>query len=249
MSSFGGRTAVIVIVVLGLALGWTIYMALDYRAHVNVFLEKYTRVVEEFSERKYFAEANQGLRSDTTIPNRVVFFGTQVVNRWPLESSFPNYEVIDRGVPGQRLSGMLLRFRPDVIELGSEVVLIEISSYNFREESSIAELFDYAQSMAELARCHGIKPIMTTLIPHVEGYEVYESDYDVIDSIEVYAEWMRLWCAEEGIALVDFNGLMANEQGFLREELASNAVEPNAEGYALLSEAVTRTLDSLVQDQ
>lgn len=223
------------------------WRALDYRANVNVFLEKYTNVVNEFSERAYYAAANDSLRADTLIPNRVVFFGTQVTDNWNLEKSFPDYQAINRGVPGQRLAGMLLRFQPDVIALGPEVVLIEISSYNFREESSIAELFDYARAMAELAKYNGIEPILTTLIPHREGYQVYESDYNVIDSIAIYGDMVKEYCAEQRIAWVDFNRLLANDGGYLREDLLENAVQPNDRGYSLMAGEVNKTIDSLLQ--
>ena len=232
---------------LALIIVYVTWRALDYRAHVNVFLDKYTQVVKEFSQRAVYAEQNLPLRSDTLVPNRVVFFGTQVAHNWPLTESFPGWEAIDRGVSGQRLSGMVLRFRPDVIDLKPQAVVIEISSYNFREESGIQELEDYAADMAELARFHGIEPILTTLIPHRRGYHVYESDYQVIDSIAIYDRWVRAYCDSLNIPLVDFNGLMAGDDGYLREDLSANAVEPNEKGYAVLTSALLQALAKTAQ--
>ena len=236
------RSLILVVVFLVGCIVYITWRALDYRDHVNVFLGKYTQVVNEFSQRAVYAGANRSLQSDTIMPNRVVFFGTQVVERWNLAASFPDLETINRGVSGQRLSGMLLRFRPDVIALRPRAVVIEISSYNFREESSISELEDYAATMAELARFHGIQPILTTLIPHHEGYQVYESDYQVLDSIAVYGNWVRAFGDSLDIPVVDFNGLLADERGFLRKDLSANAVEPNEKGYAVLASALLQAL-------
>lgn len=212
--------------------------ALEYRDHINEFLEKYTWVVQEFSERDEFAEANQPLKSDTIVPGRVVFFGTQVVQKWDLQKFFPDYETINRGVPGQRLAGMLLRFRSDVINLKPEFVLIETSSYNLRENTTLEELYEFVASMADLAKHHEIKPILTTLIPHREGFSPYESDYDVIDSIAVYDSWVTDYCTRNDIACLDFGGVLADSSGYLKEAYSQNVVEPNDAGYTILTDLV-----------
>jgi lysophospholipase L1-like esterase len=236
------RSLILLVLALAVIIVYVTWRALDYRDHVNVFLEKYTKVVNEFSQRSVFAEANRPLLSDTLVPRRVVLFGTQVARNWDLAASLPDWEIINRGIAGQRLSGMLLRFRPDVIALKPQAVVIEISSYNFREESSISELEDYAAAMAELARSHDITPILTTLIPHRESYHVYESEYQVIDSIAVYNRWVRDYCNRTAVPLVDCNGLLADPRGYLREELSANAVEPNEKGYAVLTTALREAL-------
>jgi len=241
------KVLAVTVVVLAAVIVYVTWRALTYRDNVNVFLEKYTHVVDEFSQRDYYADANVPLRSDTTISNRVVFFGTQVVSKWDLAQAFPGYETINRGVPGQRLSGYVLRFLPDVVELGPAAVVIEISSYNFREESSIEELQDYVRLLVMLAQHHDIRPIVTTLIPHRRGFDVYESDYDVIDSIAVYAEWVTAYADSVGIVVVDFNGLLADEEGYLREDLSANTVEPNQAGYEKLAGAIRPVLDSLLK--
>ncbi|HOZ08344.1 MAG TPA: hypothetical protein PKW75_08660, partial [candidate division Zixibacteria bacterium] len=148
-----------------LAIVWVGYKAYQYRTHINYWLDKYTEVVEEFSGRSRYRQDNERLRSDTAVPGRVVFLGTQVISRWDVGRSFPRWEAIDRGVAGQRLAGMLLRFQPDVLDLGPEAVVIEISSYNFRPEWPVRELEDYAESMADLARARGVAPIIGSVIP------------------------------------------------------------------------------------
>ena len=96
------------------------FKALDYRRHVNYFLDKYTSVVSEFSGRAKYAEANKPLAASETKPDRIVFLGDQIFESWKLDSDFPPYEAINRGVTGQWLSGFLLRLRPDVLELRLE---------------------------------------------------------------------------------------------------------------------------------
>jgi len=221
------------------------YKAIEYRTHINHFLDKYNRVVEEFSSRAVFADDNLSLRSDTTVPGRLVFFGTQVAAGWDLAAFFPGFETINRGVAGQRAAGLVLRFRPDVIDLKPEAVIIEISSYNLRPTSGLPEIEDYATDLADLAGANGIRPLMMTLIP--PGRDIDRSEYEeyaLIDSIKVYNDWLRDFCRGRGYACVDINRLLADPDGYLREECAFTTVEPNRAGYRLISEAIMNYLKS-----
>ncbi len=45
--------------VANLGIVYVAYKALEYRAHINYFLDKYTHVVDEFSGRKIYEEDNK----------------------------------------------------------------------------------------------------------------------------------------------------------------------------------------------
>lgn len=237
------KTVLILSLLGNLTIAFVAYKALSYRAYINVYLDKYTNVVREFSQREVFHQANEALVSDTTVPGRLVFFGTQVTDHWDLNSYFGDYETINRGISAQRVAGFILRFRPDVIELKPEAVIVEISSYNFRPNATIDEIFDYAVSMADLARYHGITPILTTVIPPTSDYVVEEhKDYIVKDSVAVYSAMIRRYAKEQGLPLADFNAVVSNNKGFLIRDLASSQVDLNEAGYKAISQAVSTCL-------
>lgn len=225
------------------------YKALEYRSHINHFLDKYTHVSSEFSGRSTFEAENLGLKTDSIVENRIVFIGTQVINRWNLDRYFTGYQAINRGVVGQRASGFLLRFKPDVIELSPEAVLIEISSYNLRPENGVKELQDYVSLMARLARASGIEPLLTTMIPPATDIEIEDNDdYSLHDSLKVYNQWIAAYCATNGYTCIDFHGALVNADGYMKAELAANEVEPNEEGYRLLSTATLMAIDEAIGD-
>ena len=64
------RTVLILSLLGNLTIAFVAYKAIMYRAHINVFLDKYTNVVNEFSQRAVFEKANVPLRSDTLVPGR-----------------------------------------------------------------------------------------------------------------------------------------------------------------------------------
>jgi lysophospholipase L1-like esterase len=219
--------------------------ALEYRAHINEFLDKYTNVVNDFSGRDRYAGENSKLVSDSLIPGRVVFLGTQVTELWDLRKYFPQYEPVNRGVSGQRVSGFLLRFRPDVIELGPGAVVIEVSSYNFRPYSSVREIEDYVACMAELAAFNGIRPLPATIIPILKD-SLIENDYHLLDSLALFNEWLRAYCAKKGYDYIDFNAALADKDGFLRPDYSSAAIDLNEQGYDQISRATREVLEAQI---
>ncbi len=170
-----------------------------------------------------------------------------MVLKWDLAQDFPGYETINRGIEGQKAAGFLLRFRPDVIDLYPKAVVVEISSYNFRQGTSIAEIEDYAVSMAELAKFHRITPILMTIIPPTAEYEAAESyeGYSVLDSLQEYNQWLSNYCSTENVPLVDCDQLLSDQTGHLDEKFAVNTVEPNEAGYQVLAAAILKQLGSI----
>ena len=242
------RTILILSLIGNLSIVYVAYKAYEYRCHINHFLDKYTQVVAEFSGRSVYEEANAALRSDAKVTGRVVFLGTQVTEVWDVKKFFPDYETVNRGVGGQRVAGFLLRFRPDVIELFPEAVVMEISSYNFRPNVTIKEISDYIVSMAELARAHDIRPVLTTVAPPRAGYVVEEhSDYEVRDSVVGYNRWLLDYASTNGFPCADFFEAVTDEDGFLREDLSSNRVDLNDKGYESISRVTADLLKSFME--
>ncbi|MCP4583151.1 MAG: hypothetical protein GY839_16205 [candidate division Zixibacteria bacterium] len=221
-----------------------IYRALDYRRGANEWLDKYTNVVDEFSGRSRFAEENKRLKTGSTVNNRVVFLGTQVVDGWDIGGEFDGYEIIKRGVIGQWSAGMLLRFNQDVVLLQPEAVVIEISSYNLRPQHSVEEIQEYVSSMVDIAKANNIVPILATMIPLMEPLDKF-GEYSVRDNINIYNRWLVEYCDNQNIRYVDFNAMMSNDNGFLRADLSRGPIDPNTEGYRLMSKSIRNVLDEL----
>ena len=224
------------------------YKALEYRGHINHFLDKYTNVVNEFSGRDYFEEANKTFVTQKQNENSVVLFGTQVIANWHIDDSSSSFQFINRGLPHQRLAGYLLRFKPDVLDLKPRYVLIEVSSYNFRAQHTVQEIKDYVSSLAELADYHQIKPILTTVIPlrddakdSVDTFDDYVY-YPVMDSLQFYNKWLKKYSDDNNFIYLDFNRLLSDSNGFLRHEYSSSLLDLNDKGYDVITQDLLRLL-------
>lgn len=243
------KNIVLILSLLGnLAIFYVAYKAIVYRTYINFYLDKYTQVVNEFSGRHYFEEENKKLSIQENLGKRVVLFGTQVMANWDINDSTSTYEFINRGLPHQRLAGFLLRFKPDVIELAPKYVVIEVSSYNFRLQHTVNEIQDYVSSLAELAKYHGIEPILTTAIPlREDGQDSLENNedyvyYPIMDSLRFYNNWLKSYTTQNNFTLIDFNEILSDKNGYLRHELSSGGIDLNTDGYKLVSEATLKLL-------
>ncbi|MEI3583143.1 MAG: GDSL-type esterase/lipase family protein [Alistipes shahii] len=68
-----------------------------------------------------------------------------------------------RAISGQTTSQMLVRFRADVVELHPQVAVICGGTNDLAQNTgyiSLEHILDNIQSMAELARANGIRPVL-----------------------------------------------------------------------------------------
>jgi hypothetical protein len=238
---------VLILSLLGnLAIIYVSYKTLEYRDQINVYVNKYAQVADESSRRQVFAQANRDLVSDSIVPGRVVFIGTQVTATWDLARCFPQYEAINRGIERQQVAGLLLRFRQDVINLAPEAVVVEISSGNFASNSSADEILDYVASMADMARANGIKPILTTVFPPTADYQIFEQpEYSVKDTVALYDRLLTDWASKNNYQLVDLCAAVTGPDGYLDPSLAAGRMDLNDAGYGRISERIAGALSAL----
>src|SRR5579864_2114024 len=134
---------------------------------------------DDFGQLSRYREANAALKQPTAGENRVVFFGDSITDMWKLAESFPGKAYINRGVGGQTTPQMLVRFRQDVVDLQPKVAVILAGTNDLagttgpmRNEDTEANL----ASMADLARAHGIRVVLSSILP-VHNYSHNGEDY------------------------------------------------------------------------
>ena len=196
--------------------------------------------MNDFGELQRYRGANTALQSLQPDAGRVVFFGDSITDMWKLEDYFPGKPYINRGIGGQTTPQMLIRFRPDVIDLKPFAVVILAGTNDIAGNTGPMTLEDiennYA-SLAELARAHDIKVIFASVLP-VHNYTP--------ESKELFAErspekilalntWLKDYCAKTGCTYLDYFTPMADSKGLLKKDLAEDGLHPNAAGYKIMA--------------
>ena len=101
--------------------------------------------------------------------NRIVFMGNSITEEWKRfqPEFFSDNKYINRGISGQTTPQMLIRFRPDVIDLKPTAVVILAGINDIAENtgpSTVKMIAGNIISMAELAESNGIKVIIWDII-------------------------------------------------------------------------------------
>lgn len=168
---------------------------------------------------------------------RVVFMGNSITEGW--KNLSPDYfngrPYICRGISGQTTPQMLVRFRPDVIALQPEVVVILAGINDIAGNTGPATLQmieDNLASMSELAKVHGIKVILCSVLPAYDfpwNPGVYPAAK--IDSLN---QWIRSYASGNKFHYIDFYSSMVDERKGLKAEFTSDGVHPTAAGYKIM---------------
>jgi len=170
----------------------------------------------------------------------VVFFGDSITDLWKLDASFPGKGYINRGIGGQTSEQLLLRFRPDVVNLKPAVAMILGGTNDIAGNTGPMTPEQTAgnfASMAELARVHGIRVVLGSLTPvhHASVMAMRHYVLRPLQRILALNQWLRGYCAGQGLVYADYFSAMADERGQLRRELADDGLHPNAAGYAVMT--------------
>jgi lysophospholipase L1-like esterase len=194
-----------------------------------------------------YRESNRTLPPATKGEPRVVFMGDSITDSWQqprFGGFFPGKPYVDRGISGQTTPQMLIRFRPDVIELAPGAVVILAGTNDIAGNTgpmTDEEIQGNLASMAELAQAHAIRVVLSSLLP-VAAYH-HRPDNPAppqttarpMVRIRALNEWMKTYAASHGHVYLDYFAAMVDAGGLLREELSDDDLHPNVKGYAVMA--------------
>jgi lysophospholipase L1-like esterase len=202
----------------------------------------------DFGELDHYRRANTQLKPPAPGEKRVVFYGDSITYRFRLETFFPGKPYVNRGIDGQTTSQLLVRFRPDVIALAPQAVVILAGTNDIAGNTgpmTLEEIEGNYASMAELARLHGIKVIFSSILP-VHNYTPRSELSFPLRPPEKIAElnrWLRAYCAANGHVYLDYVAATADAKGLLKKELAEDGLHPGAPGYTLMAGLAQAAID------
>lgn len=177
---------------------------------------------------------------------KAVLFGDSITRNWVRNDAawLDSHGFVGRGIGGQTTMHMLSRFRPDVLDLDPEYVAILAGINDIGRNNGyikVEHIFGNLVSMVELAKLHGIKPIMCTVLPAREiGWRRRVGDpRPQIDSLNAL---IREYAAANGIPLADYHSAMKTEDGAMIPAFETDAVHPNLDGYKVMEKVLLETL-------
>ena len=186
-----------------------------------------------------YREANRPLVAAPADPRRVVFMGDSITEFWT--QSFWSRSLLNRGISGQTTPQMLLRFRPDVIDLKPTAVVILAGPNDVAGNTGPATedmIAGNIASMAELAQVHGITVVLCAVLPADRFY--WNPELRPADRIVALNERLKDYASRNKLVYVDYYTPMVNERKGLKKEYSEDGVHPNDAGYRLMTELVAQ---------
>jgi lysophospholipase L1-like esterase len=204
--------------------------------------------VNDYAELGRYRDANAALKPPAPGENRVVFFGDLITDIWKLDDSFPGKPYINRGIGGQTTSQMLVRFRQDVIDLQPKAVVLLAGTNDIAGNTgpiSNQDVEANLASMAELARVHGVRMIVSSILP-VNHYTPEAQEFFAQrppERILALNTWLKDYCAKNDLTYLDYFSVMADDKGLLKRELANDGLHPNKAGFAVMAPLAEKAIE------
>jgi len=212
--------------------------------------------LNDFANFARYHDANTKLAPPAKGEDRVVFMGDSITDGWKLDQYFPAQPYVNRGISGQTTPQMLLRFRPDVIDLKPKVVVILAGTNDISGNTgptTLETIEGNLTSMVELAHANGINVVLSTVMP-VSDYNKDRTGKQVIRTVQrppaqinELNAWIKKLCAERGLIYLDYFTPMADDKGLLKEDIANDGLHPNAKGYELIKPLASAAIEKALR--
>ncbi len=202
-------------------------------------VKRQARILQDWPNLARYREENSKLAPPAAGENRVVFMGDSITDNWGRRYGkfFPGKPYINRGISGQTTPQMLVRFRPDVIALKPKAVVILAGTNDIAGNTgptTLEAIEDNLMSMAELAKVHGIRVVLASVMP-VCDYIRPQTDRRPPEKIIALNEWIKSYAAKNKLVYLDYYSAMLDDKQMLRRELTFDGLHPNDAGYELIA--------------
>lgn len=154
-----------------------------------------------------------------------------------LMKSHPDWEVLNRGVNGERTDQIAARFERDVIELKPKVVIIIAGVNDVYQGKSVEYVTTELRQLYDRALQSGVRVIAGTIIP----YNTAGSEQNA--RMRLINEWIR---EQRDVEFVDTRGDVAapDSPDLLGE--SPDQLHPSAKGYRLMADAIRPVLERVL---
>jgi lysophospholipase L1-like esterase len=190
-----------------------------------------------------FREANKTLAFAKKEEQRVVvFIGDSITEGWipAMPSFFTKEDYINRGIGGQTTGQVLVRFRPDVINLTPNVVVLMIGINDIAENNGTyneEESFGNIVSMLQLAQANQIKAILCSITP-ADKFIWRTNILAVSDKIISLNKRLKNYALQNGITYCDYHSAMVDSKNAMQSNYTTDGVHVTTVGYQLMSELI-----------
>ena len=206
--------------------------------------------LDDWANLSKYKESNKILMSEID-ENRVVFMGNSITEGW---SNFdPDFFIrnpyVNRGISGQTTPQMLIRFKPDVVNLKPKSVVILAGINDIAGNTGPMKIENIAEnifSMTEIALANNIEVFICSVLP-AKAFPWSPSIKNVAEKVIKLNSILEQYCINNKIQYVDYHSEMDDGNGGLKvpeHTTEDDLVHPNKEGYKVMEDVISIFLDT-----
>ena len=174
--------------------------------------------------------------------DRIVLIGDSITEGW---SNFdPDFFIrnpyVNRGISGQTTPQMLIRFKPDVVNLKPKSVVILAGINDIAGNTGPMKIENIAEnifSMTEIALANNIEVFICSVLP-AKAFPWSPSIKNVAEKVIKLNSILEQYCLDNKIQYVDYHSEMDDGNGGLKvpeHTTEDDLVHPNKDGYKAVS--------------
>ena len=202
----------------------------------------------DWAHLKKYEQSNSELKKINE-PDRVVFIGNSITEGWSNfdKDFFINNPFVNRGIGGQTTPQMLIRFKPDVVNLNPKAVVILAGINDIAGNTGPVTIENIAEniiSMAEIAKANEIKVFICSTLPAIDF--PWSPGMEPGPKVVKLNTILKNYCDSNNIPYVDYFSAMSDEKGGLKVPeytTADDLVHPNLAGYKVMEKIILKALE------
>ncbi|MDC1316546.1 GDSL-type esterase/lipase family protein [Flavobacteriaceae bacterium] len=202
----------------------------------------------DWAHLKKYEQSNSELKKINE-PDRVVFMGNSITEGWSNfdKDFFINNPFVNRGIGGQTTPQMLIRFKPDVVNLNPKAVVILAGINDIAGNTGPVTIENIAEniiSMAEIAKANEIKVFICSTLPAIDF--PWSPGMEPGPKVVKLNTILKNYCDSNNIPYVDYFSAMSDEKGGLKVPeytTADDLVHPNLAGYKVMEKIILKALN------
>lgn len=204
--------------------------------------------LDDWANLSMYAKSNKELINSSD-KNRVVFMGNSITQGWSnfdpiffIENPFVN-----RGISGQTTPQMLIRFRPDVVNLSPKSVVILAGINDIAGNTGPISIENTAEniiSMAEIATANNIQVFICSTLPAIDF--PWSPGLNPSPKVIKLNSLLKKYCDDNNITYVDYFSSMVDNNGGLRVPeftTSDDLIHPNLAGYKVMEKIILSALN------
>ena len=201
-------------------------------------LQRAHLALNDWANLARYRDADAQIPSPAPGENRVVFMGDSITDGWGKGQAqfFPGKPYMNRGISGQTTPQMLVRFRPDAINLKPKVVVTLAGTNDIAGNTgseTLENIEDNLTSMSELATANGIRVVLASVMPVCDSLRPQTARRPP-QQIVALNQWIKNYTAKNGFVYLDYYSAMVDGGGMLKPELTYDCLHPNDAGYVVM---------------